>query len=53
MTFALVDDSAVEDTENLQALLSFDSVVSANITLNPSVATVTIEDNDSMDVIKL
>lgn len=47
VTFALVDDTVVEDTENLQALLSFSDELEANISLSPSVATVTIIDNDN------
>lgn len=47
VTFALVDDAVVEDPENLQALLFFSNELEANITLSPSVATVTIVDNDN------
>ena len=47
VTFALVDDTDTEDTENLQAVLSFIDEVEANVTLSPSVATITIVDDDN------
>lgn len=46
VTFALVDDMVMEDTESLQAVLTL-GAVEANITLSPSVASVTIVDNDN------
>lgn len=47
VTFALVDDNIPEDTENLQAILSFAGDSQLNVLLSPSAATVTIFDNDN------
>lgn len=47
VTFALVDDDITEDSESLQAMLSFADEFHPNVTLSPSVATVTIFDNDN------